>query len=125
MQESAVWVGKSRALKATGVNSHLSLIKFWTLVKLYWHRQLGTALSWFVWDFAFYGNKLFQSTFIGIIVPHASLKTSLEWTLLNSTVALVGYTLLPLLWIGHGWAEEGCRQVSPRTFTACEGRMIA
>ena len=48
MQESAVWVGKSRALKATGVNSHLSLIKFWTLVKLYWHRQLGTALSWFV-----------------------------------------------------------------------------
>jgi hypothetical protein len=91
MQESAVWVGKRRALKATGVNSHLSLIKFWTLVKLYWHRQLGTALSWFVWDFAFYGNKLFQSTFIGIIVPHASLKTSLEWTLLNSTVALVGY----------------------------------
>ena len=90
-QESAVWVGKRRALKATGVNSRLSLIKFWMWVKLYWHRQLGTALSWFVWDFAFYGNKLFQSTFIGIIVPHASLKTSLEWTLLNSTVALVGY----------------------------------
>ena len=90
LQESAVWVGKRRALKATGVSS-LSLIKSWTLVKLYWHRQLGTALSWFVWDFAFYGNKLFQSTFIGIIVPHASLKVSLEWTLLNSTVALVGY----------------------------------
>jgi len=83
MQESAVWVGKRRALKATGVNSRLSLIKFGMWVKLYWHRQLGTALS--------YGNKLFQSTFIGIIVPHASLKTSLEWTLLNSTVALVGY----------------------------------
>ena len=91
IQESAVWVGKRRALKATGVNSSLSLLKFWTLVKLYWHRQLGTALSWFVWDFAFYGNKLFQSTFIGIIVPHASLKTSLEWTLLNSTVVLLGY----------------------------------
>lgn len=91
LRESAVWVGKRRALKATGVNSRLSLIKFWMWVKLYWHRQLGTALSWFVWDFAFYGNKLFQSTFIGIIVPHASLKTSLEWTLLNSTVALVGY----------------------------------
>ena len=86
-----MWIGKRRALKATGVNSNLSLLKLWNLSKMYWHRQLGTALSWFVWDFAFYGNKLFQSVFIGIIVPHASLKTSLEWTLLNSTVALVGY----------------------------------
>ena len=45
-----------------------------------------------MWDFAFYGNKLFQSTFIGIITGgHASLITTLEWTLLNSAVALVGY----------------------------------
>ena len=91
LQESAVWVGKRQALKATGVNSNLSLIKLWTLSKLYWHRLIGTALSWFVWDFAFYGNKLFQFVFISIIVPQASLKTTLEWTLLNSTVALVGY----------------------------------
>ncbi|KAA6426474.1 MAG: proton phosphate symporter [Trebouxia sp. A1-2] len=103
ISESAVWVGKRRALKATGVNSRLSLIKFWMWVKLYWHRQAGTALSWFVWDFAFYGNKLFQSTFIGIIVPHASLKTSLEWTLLNSTVALVGYYFAAFTMIGFAW----------------------
>ena len=37
------------------------------------------------------GNKLFQSTFINIIVPGASLITTLEWALLNSTVALCGY----------------------------------
>ena len=28
----------------------------------------GTALSWFVWDFAFYGNKLFQSAFINAVI---------------------------------------------------------
>ena len=116
-QESAVWVGKRRALKATGVNSSLSLIKSWTLVKLYWHRQLGTALSWFVWDFAFYGNKLFQSTFIGIIVPHASLKASLEWTLLNSTVALVGYYFAAFTvdraWMGRRRMQVGsCTQAT-------------
>lgn len=31
--------------------------KNWLLVKNYWHRILGTSLSWFVWDFAFYGER--------------------------------------------------------------------
>lgn len=91
LRESAVWVGKRRALRASGADTGVNWTKTWMLIKLYWHRQLGTALSWFVWDFAFYGNKLFQSTFIAIIVPGASVKVGLEWTLLNSTVALVGY----------------------------------
>lgn len=37
------------------------------------------------------GNKLFQGTFIKIINPDATLIQALEWTLLNSSVALVGY----------------------------------
>lgn len=39
------------------------------------------------------GNKLFQSTFIAIINPSAksNIIQILEWTLLNSTVALTGY----------------------------------
>ena len=39
------------------------------------------------------GNKLFQSTFIGIIQPQSknNVIVGLEWTLLNSSVALVGY----------------------------------
>ena len=36
--------------------------------RYYWHRMAGTALSWFVWDFAFYGNKLFQSAFINAVI---------------------------------------------------------
>ena len=39
-------------------------------------------------DVSFYGNKLFQSTFISIIAPGSSILTGLLWTLLNSFVAL-------------------------------------
>ena len=42
-------------------------------------------------DFSFYGNKIFQSTFIKILSPGASLFTTLCWTLLNSGIALIGY----------------------------------
>jgi hypothetical protein len=63
-----------------------------SLLRFYWHRLIGTAGGWFFWDVAFYGNKLFQSTFIGIIVgKNVTLQTTLKWTLLNSAVALVGY----------------------------------
>lgn len=55
----------------------------------YWHRLAGCALAWFFWDVSFYGNKLFQSTFIKILYPGASILTTLEWTLLNSAVSLV------------------------------------
>ncbi|KAG2495268.1 hypothetical protein HYH03_006541 [Edaphochlamys debaryana] len=93
LRESAVWQKKREALKALG-GTHGNAVqwrKFSLLMYYYWHRNLGTAASWFVWDFAFYGNKLFQSTFIKIINPTASVIQVLEWTLLNSAVALVGY----------------------------------
>ena len=41
-------------------------------------------------DFSFYGNKTFQSAFIQILSPGASLLVSLLWTLLNSGCALIG-----------------------------------
>jgi len=53
-----------------------------------------TATSFLLYsvrDFAFYGNKLFQGTFIKVINPHASLFSIMLWTLLNSGVALIGY----------------------------------
>lgn len=113
-----MWVGKRRALRASGADTGVNWTKTWMLVKLYWHRQLGTALSWFVWDFAFYGNKLFQSTFIGIIVPNASVKTSLEWTLLNSTVALVGYYFAAFT-IDKRWMGRSRMQVSHASARLC------
>lgn len=54
-------------------------------------RLFATAGSWFLWDFSFYGNKVFQSAFINILSPGASILTTLLWTLLNSGCALVGY----------------------------------
>jgi MFS family permease len=55
-------------------------------------RLLGTSLSWMLWDIAFYGNKLFQSSFL--IALTGSDTTLLEFALaatLNAAVALLGY----------------------------------
>ncbi len=41
---------------------HIAKGKRWrrlrVLLKYYGHRIAGTSLSWFVWDFGFYGNKV-------------------------------------------------------------------
>lgn len=92
LRESAVWTGKREALKKMGKVSNADVRrKYMVLLRYYWHRNFGTALSWFVWDFAFYGNKLFQGTFIKIINPYATNFEVLLWTSLNSFVALCGY----------------------------------
>ena len=92
LRESAVWEGKRKALKEIGRAGRSEVHrKYGLLLKYYWHRQFGTATSWFVWDFAFYGNKLFQGTFIKVINPTATLFEVLLWTALNSGVALIGY----------------------------------
>lgn len=68
------------------------------LVSRYWHRLVATCGGWFLWDFSFYGNKVFQSTFIAILSPGASIFTTLLWTLLNSG-AQKSHSLAPTL--GH------------------------
>ncbi len=42
---------------------------------------------------SFYGNKVFQSSFIAILSPDATILVNLLWTLLNSGIALIGYWL--------------------------------
>ena len=42
---------------------------------------------------AVYGNKVFQSSFIAILSPDATILVNLLWTLLNSGIALIGYWL--------------------------------
>ena len=42
---------------------------------------------------SFYGNKVFQSSFIAILSPNATILVNLLWTLLNSGIALIGYWL--------------------------------
>lgn len=92
----------------------------------YWHRLTGTALAWFFWDVSFYGNKLFQSTFIEILSPGASILLVLEWTLLNSFVSLVStcasryFTAIPyamlqfctVIWVGVSSPSQ-CPRAAP------------
>lgn len=65
--------------------------------KYYWHRIFGAAFSWFFWDITFFGNKLFQSSFIKIIDPGATLISLLKWSSINSFVALSGYIFAAFL----------------------------
>lgn len=92
MKESTVWQEKKGALTGEiADNTHSWHKKQKLLVKHYWHRLFGTASAWFLWDVAFYGNKLFQTSFILLLRPNAGLQEILGYTALNSAVSLVGY----------------------------------
>lgn len=63
------------------------------LLRNYGYRLLGTSLSWLLWDVAFYGNKLFQSSFLVALFGDKDM-TLLQLTgaaTLNALVALLGY----------------------------------
>ena len=52
-------------------------------------RLLATAGAWFLWDFSFYGNKVFQSTFIKVLSPSGAGQlpfTSLTADTCNSAI---------------------------------------
>jgi hypothetical protein len=66
-------------------------------------RLISVSLSWFLWDVAFYGNKLFQSTFLFALTNNGDdqdggskyrIQTMLQISLaamINASIALCGY----------------------------------
>ncbi|KAK9365188.1 major facilitator superfamily domain-containing protein [Lipomyces kononenkoae] len=65
------------------------------VIRYYWRRILGTAGSWFVFDFVTYPNSIFSASIISEIVPDSAtnlLKTG-EWTLLLTSLAVPGVIL--------------------------------
>ncbi len=55
---------------------------------------LGTAGTWFLFDYAYYGNTLSLPSILKAVSPHASIETKLVWTLgLFVVFALPGYLL--------------------------------
>jgi MFS family permease len=64
-------------------------------------RLLGTAGTWFCNDVFFYGNKLFQSSFIKVISPASAKSGNVMdgwlWNLVNITCSLCGYYLASFL----------------------------
>jgi MFS family permease len=72
---------------------HLGLRQFLTdrrtLVLL-----LGTAGSWFLFDYAYYGNTLSLPAILKEVAPHATIVTKLAWTLgIFMVFAVPGYLL--------------------------------
>jgi len=65
---------------------------------------IGTAGTWFIFDYAYYGNTISTPLIMKDIAPHAALETTLAWTLIVFAVfAVPGYVLalLKMDRIGH------------------------
>ncbi|KAK8865745.1 hypothetical protein IAR55_000892 [Kwoniella newhampshirensis] len=60
------------------------------IVKRYWKTLLGTAGTWFLYDFVTFPNGIFSSTIIAGVIPGAGLVRTMEWTLLLSVLSLPG-----------------------------------
>ncbi|KKA24496.1 MFS phosphate transporter [Rasamsonia emersonii CBS 393.64] len=79
--------------------------------KYFGFRVLATAGAWFANDVFFYGNKLFQSQFISVLLPHStSIMPNWLYNLLNVGVSLVGYYLASFLidnkLYGRKWMQQ-------------------
>ncbi|CAJ2501992.1 Uu.00g048450.m01.CDS01 [Anthostomella pinea] len=75
-------------------------------------RLFATAGTWFCNDVFFYGNKLFQSRFIGIISDNPkSLLTIWSWNLVNVVVSLCGYYAASLLIDNKLYGRKNMQQV--------------
>lgn len=87
LEESETWQAAKNKRDSEGGTINRGLF-----FKTYWHRLVGSAFGWLVWDITFYGNKLFQSQFISVIIgKDASVFDNLKWTFVNSSVAFAGY----------------------------------
>jgi PHS family inorganic phosphate transporter-like MFS transporter len=55
---------------------------------------LGTAGTWFVFDYAYYGNSISTPLILKMVAPHGTLPETVAWTLIIYAVAAVpGYVL--------------------------------
>jgi energy-converting hydrogenase Eha subunit A len=63
----------------------------WKILSFYSPRLVGTGGSWFVWNVAFYGLKLFSGPIFVAINPGGDLIVQNGYLLVNNICALVGY----------------------------------
>jgi Sugar (and other) transporter len=93
LEESTVWKTEKEDFEDITKNvehrpkSYMLLNAF----KNFWPRLLATCGAWVINDVVFYGNKLFQSKFISLLFPDATLFERMQWTILNSAISLTGY----------------------------------
>ena len=97
-RETEVWKQRQEAKYKNESPAELRA-KRWKHTKMLFGRKyigplIGCAVGWFVWDIAFYGNKLFQGTIMAAVVGGGNNETLyliLLYTLLNSFISLIGY----------------------------------
>jgi MFS transporter, PHS family, inorganic phosphate transporter len=71
----------------------------YTLKEFFTNRRLvltllGTAGTWFMFDYAYYGNSISTPLIMNLVAPHASLIQSEAWTLIVFAIAAVpGYVM--------------------------------
>jgi len=87
-------IAAKKKASVTGYDSHSLKLTF----NYFGSRLLATAGGWFANDVFFYGNKLFQSQFISVILPkETSIMPGWLFNLLNVGVSLLGYYLASFL----------------------------
>ncbi|MHB1953638.1 MAG: MFS transporter [Sulfobacillus sp.] len=75
------------------IQSHGTLKTFLTDPR-YMRLLLGTAGSWFLFDYAYYGNSISLPWVLKALAPHSSTVTAMAWSLIIFTLAaLPGYIL--------------------------------
>ena len=81
-----------RQVPSTDAMEDLHSSPMWLLLRNYGVRLFGASTCWLLWDVAFYGNKLFQSSFLLALTGDNT--TLFQFTLaaaVNSFVAMLGY----------------------------------
>ncbi|KAF9819682.1 hypothetical protein IEO21_01947 [Rhodonia placenta] len=58
--------------------------------KRYWKALIGTAGTWFIYDFVFFPNTIFSGLIISEIIHDGSIKSTAEWQLFLGTIVLPG-----------------------------------
>ena len=77
-------------------SSSSSKSEYFLLLKYFGMRLFGTSMSWLLWDIAFYGNKLFQSSFLlALTGDDATLMQLSAGTFIQTYI----HILLPLIYI--------------------------
>ncbi|KAL7416619.1 major facilitator superfamily domain-containing protein [Mrakia frigida] len=70
-------------------------------------RMIGTAGGWFLADVLFYGSKLFQSSFIKVLIPGGgTVMTGWLYNLINIGVSMVGYYIAALTMDHKLWGRK-------------------
>ncbi|KZT68333.1 MFS general substrate transporter [Daedalea quercina L-15889] len=59
-------------------------------LRRYWKSLIGTAGTWFLYDFIDYPNGIFSATIIANVIKDGDIKKTAEWQLLLGAIALPG-----------------------------------